>query len=60
MAYEGANFPIMPSVKGPAMNVNQLRDPYAFEDSGRTYLFYSIAGESGIAVAEITYELIPE
>jgi len=38
--------------------VNQLRDPAIFEDQGRIYLFYAVAGESGIAVAEIT-ELPP-
>jgi hypothetical protein len=56
--YEGAQRPIAPSVKGPATNVNQLRDPYVFQDNGTTYLFYGIAGESGIALAQLRYELI--
>jgi hypothetical protein len=56
--YEGAQHPIAPSVKGPATNVNQLRDPYVFQDNGTTYLFYGIAGESGIALAQLQYELI--
>jgi hypothetical protein len=33
--------------------VNQLRDPAIFEEDGRTYLLYAVAGESGIAIAEI-------
>jgi hypothetical protein len=56
--YEGAQRPIAPSVKGPATNVHQLRDPYVFVDNGTTYLYYGIAGESGIAVAELRYELV--
>ncbi|HEY5927307.1 MAG TPA: hypothetical protein VIV11_36720 [Kofleriaceae bacterium] len=58
LPYEGAGYPIAPSVKGPATNVNQLRDPYVLQDGGKTYLFYGIAGESGIAVAELRYQLI--
>lgn len=52
--HEGANQTISPSeggsVNGP---VQALRDPAIFEEGGRTYLFYTIAGESGIAGAEI-------
>jgi hypothetical protein len=33
--------------------VRQLRDPAIFREDGKTYLLYSIAGESGIAVAEL-------
>jgi hypothetical protein len=35
--------------------VNQLRDPAVYEESGRTYLLYAVAGESGsgIAIAEV-------
>ncbi len=58
LAYEGANYPNVASIKGPALNVNELRDPYILEDNGHTYLYYGIAGESGIAVAEITYQMI--
>ena len=58
LAYEGANFPLVASKKSDATNVNQLRDPFAFEEGGRTYLFYTVAGESGIALAEIRYELL--
>ena len=52
--YEGAGLPCAPSVRGPAPGpVRQLRDPAIFEEDGRTYLLYSVAGESGIALAEI-------
>jgi hypothetical protein len=52
--YECPNLRGAPSeagdVKGP---VKQLRDPAVFEENGRTWLFYSICGEQGIAAAEI-------
>jgi hypothetical protein len=32
----------------------QLRDPTVFEENRRAYLLYSICGEQGIAVAELT------
>ena len=52
--WEGANAPVLPSIRSVADgHVNQLRDPFVFEDEGRTWLFYAIAGESGIAVAEL-------
>jgi len=33
-----------------------LRDPAIFEEYGRIYLLYSVAGESGIAIAELLIE----
>ena len=33
--------------------MNQLRDPAIFEEGGRTYLLYAVAGEEGIALAEL-------
>ncbi|TSC69287.1 MAG: exported protein of unknown function [Parcubacteria group bacterium Gr01-1014_56] len=57
-AFEGVNYPVTPSYKGGAVGVNQLRDPYVFEENGKTYLYYAISGESGIAMAEITYDLL--
>ena len=52
--WEGANLPLEPSTRGAIeVPVNQLRDPAIFEEDGETYLFYSIAGESGIAIARI-------
>lgn len=52
--WEGANAPQTPSIRSTAYgHVNQLRDPAIFEEDGRTYLLYAVAGESGIAIAEI-------
>lgn len=31
----------------------ELRDPCIFREEGRTYLLYSVAGERGIAGAEL-------
>jgi len=33
--------------------LNQLRDPTVYEENGRVYLLYAVAGESGIAIAEV-------
>jgi hypothetical protein len=54
--YEGAAYPEVASLKGPATNVKQLRDPFPFEDGGKTFLYYTVAGESGIGLAELAYE----
>jgi len=52
--YEGADLPNVPSVAGPAPGrVRQLRDPAIYAECGRTYLLYAVAGESGIAIAEL-------
>ena len=52
--WEGADAPLVPSIRSTAYgHVNQLRDPAILEDAGRVYLFYAVAGESGIALAEI-------
>lgn len=52
--WEGANLPVEPSVRGAISRpVNQLRDPCIFVEDYRTWLLYSVAGESGIGVAEI-------
>lgn len=54
LPYEGADLPVRPSSAGAARGrENALRDPAIFEENGRTYLLYSVAGESGIAIAEI-------
>jgi len=53
--YEGAACPVEPSERGSTRHrVHQLRDPCIFEDEGKTYLLYSVAGEHGIAIAELT------
>jgi hypothetical protein len=54
--WEGADAPLEPSRRSVAYGmVNQLRDPAIFEEDGRTYLLYAVAGESGIAIAEISF-----
>ena len=55
MGYEGAGLPLEPSMRGPILPpVHQLRDPGLFHDEdGRHYLLYGVAGERGLAIAEI-------
>ncbi len=52
--WEGANYPPEPSSTGGATGVNQLRDPFVYEEDGRIYLFYTGAGEEAIGLAELT------
>ncbi|HEX3996454.1 MAG TPA: hypothetical protein VHX39_35225 [Acetobacteraceae bacterium] len=53
-SWEGADAPVVPSVRSTAYGmVNQLRDPAIYEEDGRIYLLYAVAGESGIAIAEV-------
>jgi len=52
--YEGADQPRAPSVRGLVHGpVCQLRDPAVFREDGRIYLLYAVAGENGIAIAEL-------
>ena len=52
--WEGAQLPVEPSRGGAiSIPVNQLRDPAIFEEDGRVYLLYSVAGERGIGLAEV-------
>jgi hypothetical protein len=52
--WEGANQPLIESERGQSVGlVNQLRDPCIFIEDETTYLLYSVAGESGIAIAEV-------
>lgn len=53
--WEGANLPIRVSKSGAARGrENALRDPAIFVDADdRRYLLYAVAGESGIAIAEL-------
>lgn len=54
--WEGADAPLEPSVRSTAYgHVNQLRDPAIFEEDGRVFLLYAVAGESGIAIAEVLF-----
>ena len=53
--WEGGHLTPQPSVGGPAVGVNQLRDPYIFEDDdGSLYLFYSGQGEDAMGVAAVS------
>ncbi len=53
-SYEGGDLPLLPSERGAIHErVRQLRDPGIFCEEGRTYLLYSVAGEAGLAIAEI-------
>ena len=52
--WEGADMVPRASQYGGCMQrVNQLRDPAIFEDAGKIYLLYAIAGEQGIAIGEL-------
>ena len=52
--YEGVNAPLEPSVRSTAYGqVNQLRDPAIFVEGDGQYLLYAVAGESGIAIAQL-------
>lgn len=53
-SWEGADAPLVPSVRSTAYgHVNQLGDPAIFEEHRRFYLLYAVAGENGIAIAEL-------
>jgi hypothetical protein len=54
MDWEGADLPLKPSVRGMAhTRLRELRDPAIFTELDRTYLLYAVAGEAGIAIAEL-------
>ena len=40
------------NINGPSL----LRDPAIYEEGGRVYLLYSVAGEGGIATAELLFD----
>lgn len=54
MPYEGVDRPLLASVRG-AVNepVHELRDPAVFQEGDQLFLLYSVAGESGIAIARL-------
>ena len=55
--YEGANEPLLPSIRSTAYGkVNQLRDPAILVDNENIWLFYAVAGESGIALGRVTFQ----
>jgi hypothetical protein len=52
--YEGADRPLEVSRPDEAAGrVRQLRDPAIFREGRRTYRLYTVAGESGLAIAEL-------
>ena len=52
--YEGVKEPLVHSVGGSKHHpVHEVRDPFVYEEDGRIYLFYSVAGEQGIGLAEV-------
>ena len=54
--YECGQLPVAKSAVGDIFEpARQIRDPHVLEDEGRTYLFYAICGEQGVAGAEITF-----
>lgn len=55
--WEGTDAPLEPSIRSVACgHVNQLRDPAIFQENGRTYPLYAVAGESGIGLAEVCFD----
>lgn len=56
-AWEGADAPQAPSLRSTAFgHLNQLRDPAVYQENGHVYLLYAVAGESGIALAELHFD----
>ena len=56
--WEGANLPIEASRRGYIdVPVNQLRDPTIYQENEETFLLYSVAGEGGIAIAKVEFEV---
>jgi hypothetical protein len=52
--YEGGELSPRPSRPGRIDGtVCELRDPFVFEEEGSLYLLYAVAGESGIAIAQM-------
>jgi hypothetical protein len=55
LPYEGASLPLRPSRPGAAPGpVREIRDPCLFAEDGKLYLLYSVAGEGGLGLAELT------
>ena len=55
-SWEGCDAPLAPSVRSTAYgHVNQLRDPAVYVENEIIYLLYAVAGESGIAIAQLEW-----
>jgi hypothetical protein len=53
-SWEGSDLPLAESAGGKISKpVRELRDPAIFCERDRTFLLYAVAGESGIAIAEL-------
>ena len=54
--WEGGDLEAIPSVRGPVNErACQLRDPAIYEEDDKVYMLYSVAGERGIAIAELLF-----
>ncbi len=54
LPYEGTGEPMRASRSGAAHGLEHaVRDPAVFREDGRLLLFYSVAGESGLGLAEV-------
>lgn len=52
--WEGADLPVASSQKGMSLQrEHAVRDPAIFVEDGRSYLLYAVAGEAGIAIAQL-------
>ncbi len=55
--YEGGTLPLEPSRADIApAPVHPLRDPAFYVEADRVYMVYSVAGEAGLALAELRFE----
>ena len=54
--WEGSDLEVAPSRRGYIdVRAHQLRDPAIYEEGDDVYLLYSVAGESGIALAQLSF-----
>ncbi|MGK7891733.1 MAG: hypothetical protein AB4042_20590 [Leptolyngbyaceae cyanobacterium] len=61
MDYEGVAVPTEASVVGVADGPRcELRDPAIFSEGEKQYLLYAVAGEQGIAIAELYLDIFDE
>jgi hypothetical protein len=59
--YEGIDLPLRPSQSGASVGrMRELRDPAIYREGSRCYLLYTVAGENGIAIAEIKEKNLKE
>ena len=57
MQWEGVYLEPKPSFRGAIIGpVCQLRDPAIYEEEHKIFLLYAVAGESGIAIAELEFK----